>query len=158
MSSVPEDWVFIGVGHSERQDDGVGPYIADALGRHGLTAVAHQGDGSGLLELWDARQRCVVIDAVAGGGAPGTVHLFRDLGDPAFAGAGFVHSTHQIGLPEAVALGRALGRLPERLMVIGITGTTFGFGSALSPPVAEAAEQLIDRLAGGMDPFSAGPG
>ena len=69
-----------------------------------------------------------------------------------------MHSTHQIGLPEAVALGRALGRLPERLMVIGITGTAFGFGSALSPPVAEAAEQLIGRLAGGIDPFAAGSG
>lgn len=158
MSSAPEDWFFIGVGHGERQDDGVGPYVAEALGRHGLPAVVHQGDGSGLLDLWDARESCVVIDAVAGGGAPGTIRIFRDLGDPAFAGAGFVHSTHQIGLPEAVALGRALGRLPDRLMVIGITGTAFGFGNALSPQVAETAERLIWRLAGGMNPFDGGSG
>ena len=151
--SAPEPGIFIGVGHAERQDDGVGPFVADGLRARGLPAVVHEGDGTGLLDLWESRRACVVIDAVADAGAAGTVRVFTDLDDPEFARAAFVHSTHRLGLPEAVALGRALGRLPDRLVVIGVAGAAFGFGSRLSPPVASAAERLIDRLAAAEDPF-----
>ena len=147
MSSAPDTGIFIGVGHAERQDDGVGPYVADGLRRRGLPAVVHEGDGTGLLDLWEFRRACIVIDAVAGAGAAGSLRVFTDLDDPNFARTAFVHSTHRLGLPEAVALGRTLGRLPGRLVVIGVTGSVFGFGSQLSPPVALAAERLIDRLA-----------
>ncbi len=153
MSSAPDSGIVIGVGQAERQDDGVGPYVARALKQRGLPAVAHEGEGSGLLELWQFRPACIVIDALSGAGPPGRLRVFADLEDPAFRRAAFVHSTHRLGLPEAVALGRTLGRLPDRLAVIGITGAAFGFGSALSPPVATAAEGLIETLAGAKDAF-----
>ena len=148
----PETSIIIGVGHSERQDDGVGPYVAQALHRRGLPAVGHEGDGTGLLDLWESRPACIVVDAVADAAVPGTLRVFTDFDSPRFARAAFVHSTHRLGLPEAIALGRMLGRLPARLVVIGITGRAFDFGNRLSPPVAAAAEQLIDRLAA-RDPF-----
>lgn len=143
----PETGIIIGVGHSERQDDGVGPYVAQALNRRGLPAVGHEGDGTGLLDLWESRPACIVVDAMADAAAPGTLRVFTDFDDPVFARAAFVHSTHRLGLPEAIALGRTLGRLPARLVVIGVTGSAFDFGSRLSPPVAAAAEQLITCLA-----------
>ncbi len=138
--------LVIGLGHRERQDDGIGPYVAQALRQRGLPARAYEGEGTVLLDLWDGLDRCLVIDAVSGPGAPGSLHIFDDADDPGLARAAFVHSTHRFGLPEAIALGRALGRLPKRLQVIGITGTAFGFGSGLSPEVAAAAERLIERL------------
>ena len=153
MSSAPDSGIIVGVGHSERQDDGVGPYVARALRRRGLPAVVHEGDGSGLLDIWETRPACIVIDATAGDDASGRFRVFTDLDDPAFARAGFVHSTHRLGLPEAVALGRTLGRLPARLVVIGITGAAFGFGDTLTPQVTATAERLIDALAGAKDPF-----
>ncbi len=153
MSSAPDSGIIVGVGHSERQDDGVGPYVAEELRRRGLPAVAHEGDGSGLLDLWESRPTCIVIDAMSGGMAPGRLCVFVDPNDPALARTAFVHSTHRLGLPEAVALGRTLGRLPTRLVVIGITGAAFGFGDTLSPPVASAAERLIDALTEVDDPF-----
>ena len=58
----------------------------------------------------------------------------------------FVHSSHRFGVPEAVALARTLGRLPPRLIVIGITGADFGFGDELSPPVAAAADHVIEQF------------
>ena len=153
MSSAPDSGIVIGVGQTERQDDGVGPYVARALKQRGLPAVAHEGEGSGLLDLWQFRPACIVIDALSGAAPPGRLRVFTDLDDPAFRRAAFVHSTHRLGLPEAVALGRALGRLPERLAVIGIAGAAFGFGGTLSPPVAAAAERLVDALAGAEDAF-----
>ena len=152
----PGSGIVIGVGHAERQDDGVGPYVARGLRQRGLPAVVHEGEGSGLLDLWDCRRACIVVDAVADVAAPGIIRVFNDLDDPAFARAAFVHSTHRLGLPEAVGLGRMLGRLPLRFVVIGITGAAFGFGSRLSPPVAVAAEDLIERLAGAEDAFCDG--
>ncbi len=156
MSSGADSGILIGVGHADRQDDGVGPYVAQELARRGLPAVVHEGDGTGLLDLWQSRPACIVIDAVAGAGAPGTVHTFTEFDHPDFLRADFVHSTHRVGVPEAIALGRALERLPERLLVIGIAGAAFGFGERLSPAVALAADRLIDRLGAAEDMF--GPG
>ena len=151
--SAAESGIVIGVGHAERQDDGVGPYVALSLCRRGLPAVVHEGDGTGLLDLWEGLPACLVVDAVADEAAPGLVRVFTDLDDPSFARAMFVHSTHRLGLPEAVALGRALGRMPERLVVVGVAGAAFGFGDSLSPEVLASAELLIDRLAGADDAF-----
>ncbi len=159
MSSAADRGAFrgllIGLGHAERQDDGVGPFVAEQLQRRGLPAVVHGGDGTALLDLWDGQPVCVVVDAMAAPGAEsGALRVFTDFEDPGFQRAGFVHSTHRLGLPEAVALGRTLGRLPGRLVVIGIAGTAFGFGPALSSPVRAAAESLIGRIAD--DGFSFG--
>lgn len=155
MSSAPDTGtgIVIGVGHAERQDDGVGPHVARGLGRRGLPAVVHEGEGTGLLDLWESRPACIVVDALSEAAAPGTIRVFTDFDHAGFARAAFVHSTHRLGVPEAVALGRALGRLPRRLVIIGITGTAFGFGSVLTAPVALAAEQLIDRLAAAENAF-----
>jgi len=162
MSSEPEraraeGGIIIGVGHAERQDDGVGPYVAKTLARRDLPAVAHEGDGSGLLGLWQDRSICVVVDAIGQAdqslSRAGQVQVFFEPDDAVFARTAFVHSSHRIGLPEAVALGKALDRLPDRLIVIGIVGTAFGFGCELSPPVAKAAERLIACLAGTEEPF-----
>ena len=146
MSNAPDSGLIIGIGHADRQDDGVGPHVARALAGRGLPAIVHEGDGAGLLDLWDRRCACIVIDAMANAEEPGTIRVFTDVDDPGFARTSFVHSSHRIGLPEAVALGRALDRMPERLTVIGVSGTDFGFGGRLSPPVAAAADRLIDRL------------
>ena len=156
MSSAPDTGIFIGVGHAERQDDGVGPHVAQGLQRRGLPAVVHEGDGTGLLDLWACRRACIVVDAVADAGAAGTLRVFTDPDDADFARTAFVHSTHRLGLPEAVALGRTLGRLPGRLVVIGVAGAAFGFGRRLSPPVALAAERLVEHLATAQDAFDNG--
>lgn len=162
MSSAPElvgvqGRILIGVGHAERQDDGVGPYVVKALARRGLPAVVHEGDGSGLLGLWQGRSVCIVVDAIGQANRSpsnaGQVRVFLEPDDTALARTAFVHSSHRIGLPEAVALGKALDRLPGRLIVIGIVGTAFGFGYAFSPPVAKSADRLIDCFAGAEEPF-----
>ena len=152
MSSAADSGAFegllIGLGHAERQDDGVGPFVAGELQRRGLSAVVHGGDGTALLDLWDRQPLCVVVDAMAAPGAePGALKVFTDFEDPGFQRAGFVHSTHRLGLPEAVALGRTLGRLPGCLVVVGIAGTDFGVGPDLSSPVRATAESLIRRIA-----------
>ncbi len=142
----PAEPLIIGVGHRHRQDDAVGPYVAEALAARGLDAKVHEGDGLGLLELWAGRARCIVVDAMAGD-TPGTVARF-DGGAEELQAARFVHSSHRIGVAEAIALGRELGRMPGKLEVIGICGRNFDFGTELSPEVRQAADALVEELAG----------
>jgi hydrogenase maturation protease len=59
------------------------------------------------------------------------------------AGRNLGASTHGLGVAEAVALGDALGRLPRRLIIIGIEGRRFEVGADLSPEVARAVDEAV---------------
>ena len=55
--------------------------------------------------------------------------------------------THALGIAHAVAVARALDRLPQRLVVVGIEADDTGFGDGLSPRVAAAVAQAVDLIA-----------
>ena len=55
-------------------------------------------------------------------------------------------STHALGLGDAIELARALGRLPERLIVFGIEAAGFEAGADLSPAVAGAIEPVAEAV------------
>jgi hydrogenase maturation protease len=87
----------------------------------------------------------VVIDAIRTGAPPGTMHrldaLDRTLVAPPSA------STHGAGVACAVALGRALDRLPERLIVLGIEPAQTDHGDRLSEPIVASFDRLVARAA-----------
>ena len=58
----------------------------------------------------------------------------------------FRSSTHAFGVGDAVELARALGRLPERVVVYGIEGADFTAGAGLSTQVAAAVQRVVDEL------------
>ena len=58
----------------------------------------------------------------------------------------FRHSTHALGVADAVELGRELERLPRRLAVYGIEGERFDAGEGLTPIVEIAVQDLVDEL------------
>ena len=65
--------------------------------------------------------------------------------------AGFTGtSTHAFSLAQAIELGRALGRLPERLLVVGIEGEGFeagaGPGAAVAAALEHGAAEVLARL------------
>ena len=142
-AQAPADLV-IGVGHSYRSDDAAGPVVARALAERGLPAIVHEGEGSALLDLWQGLDHVIVVDAVAGS-EPGTLHRL-DTNSGALPKVRFVHSTHDLGLPEALALGERFDRLPARLSIIGITGSDFSIGEDMTAPVRAATMQVIDEL------------
>jgi hydrogenase maturation protease len=133
-----------GVGNDWRGDDAAGLIAARRLREllPGVRVVEVGGDASALLDAWTGAELAIVIDAVRSGAPPGTIHRL-DGGPPAAMRLG---STHAIGLAEAIALGRALGRLPARLELYGIEAASFETGAGLSPEVARAVEALCERL------------
>ena len=138
--------LVIGVGNALRGDDGVGPWVAEALAARGFPAQVHGGDGAGLIELFERHARLVLVDASHSGAAPGALTTLDALAGPLPA-AFFHYSTHNFGLAEAVETARALGLLPTALTVHAIEGADFAAGQGLSPEVQQAAEALVARLA-----------
>jgi hydrogenase maturation protease len=138
----------IGLGNEFRQDDGVGLSVARRLASGvagSIDVIEHDGDGVSLLDAWEGARVVVLVDAVRSGAAPGTIHCL-DLHETALPDGAAWSSTHSLGLAEAVALARRLGRLPDALLVYGIEGRCFGPGRGLSPEVDGAAAAVVDML------------
>jgi hydrogenase maturation protease len=136
--------IVIGVGNEFRRDDGVGPRVVAELTGDlaGAELRVTDGEPGRLLDLWAGVALAVVVDAVhAPDHPPGTwFEVCADAPEPPATG------THGAGLGTAVALGRALGRLPHRLVVLAVCGSEFGFGAGLSAPVEAAIAPVAARV------------
>jgi len=138
--------LVIGVGNDWRGDDGAGPAVVGRLGCCPLvTVLRHGGDGADLIEVWQDAARVILIDAVRSGAAPGTVHRV-DAGAVDLPAHWRFCSSHHIGVAEAIALARVLGRLPRHLVIYGIEGENFALGTGLSPAVARAVETVAGEI------------
>ncbi|KJY43446.1 peptidase M52 [Streptomyces sp. NRRL B-1568] len=145
--------VVIGVGNTFRRDDGVGPAVVDLLreraARGGLPAgvrlVCCDGEPGRLMALWEGAELAVIVDAArARPGHPGRIHRLEPDGCPVRrAGAA---SGHGLGPAEAVALARALGAMPGRLVVYAVEGADGSLGTGLSPAVAAAVDPLAEQI------------
>ncbi|WP_228000303.1 hydrogenase maturation protease [Nocardia australiensis] len=136
--------VVIGVGNEFRRDDGIGPAVArdiEALDLSGVLVTVRDGEPTGLLDAWDGAELAVVVDAVeCEPSTPGrvwrtTVDALRELTTAT--------SSHALGIPDAVPLGRALGRLPRELVVIAVEAATLDLGVGLSGPVTAARPRVV---------------
>jgi hydrogenase maturation protease len=145
--SEADKLLVVGIGNAFRSDDGVGPFVAEALLAKGHPALVHAGDGTGLMDLFQMHGRLVLVDATRSGTEPGTMVSFDALVQKLPAEL-FHYSTHRFGLAEAVETARALGSLPNALTVYGIEGGNYEAGTQLSEAVREAAGRLIEELAG----------
>jgi hydrogenase maturation protease len=139
------------IGNRYRSDDGVAMQVADAV-RRDLppdVRVVYAADVLSLIDDWRGEDLAILIDAVRSGAPPGTVReIDATESFPAHMSAST--STHDLEVPQAIELARRLGRLPARLIVIGIEGCRFDHGAELSPAVAEAvplAAAIVRRLA-----------
>jgi hydrogenase maturation protease len=140
--------IIIGIGNPYRGDDGVGLIVARSLrdrSPRGVAVVEQDGEPAALIDAWEGADVVVLIDAVSSGSPPGTVHaidasktrLNRDL---------FRHSTHSLGVAEAVELARSLGRLPRALWIYGIEGTNFGASQEMCQEVIGAIPQTVQTV------------
>lgn len=143
--------VVIGMGNPMRRDDGIGHVALERLGRlpeldeRQVELVALDGEATRLIAAWRGRRRAIVIDAGRAGAAPGTVHRL-EAGVDRLPGWTESPSSHTAGLAEAVALGDALGALPDQLIVLGVEAEDLSMGEGLSPAVEAALPALVERI------------
>lgn len=116
----------------------------------GVEIVLAGRPGVGLLDLLDTTQQVVVVDVVRSGCNPGHIHQMRLSDVVERAGTYEPVSSHDLGPADAFRLAEALGRpLPDGLFV-GIEGLRFELGTALSPPVELAVDELVAALRGAL--------
>ncbi|MGV9665280.1 hydrogenase maturation protease [Nocardia niigatensis] len=136
--------VVIGVGNEYRRDDGIGPAVVRYLQKLCLPGVSVElcdGEATDLLDVWAGAELAVVVDAVlCEPSTPGriwrtTVDTLRER----------THATssHALGIPDALPLGRVLNRVPAELVVIAVEAQRLDLGIGLSGPVAAARPEVV---------------
>jgi hydrogenase maturation protease len=139
---------LIGVGNPWRRDDGVGWAVVAAAGRrlgHSVAIVEADGEPSRLIDAWTDADLAVAVDGVTSGAKPGTIHVWH--GDAELRRGSRSNGSHSLGLADAIALGRAVQRLPRQLVVVGIEVQETSNGDELSPPLVGRVEQAADLVA-----------
>jgi len=138
--------IVIGVGNPYRRDDAVGLLVADFVARRGGHAVQCDGEPAGLLLAWEGADLAVVVDAVVcEPSTPGRVHRTTVEELPSAHGG---TSSHGLGIPDAVALATAVGRMPRQLVVYAVEAADVDLGVGLSEQVALALPTLVDQVLG----------
>jgi hydrogenase maturation protease len=113
--------------------------------------VTWEADPAGLLEAWSGAELAIVVDTAVSGAEPGTVKRFDASAGPLPATPAVGSTTHALGVTEAIELARALGRLPRRLVVYCIEGSSFATGAALDPRVERAIDEIVERIVGDLE-------
>lgn len=141
-------------------DDGVGVAAVEALRRRGLGGRAELIDAGlafseVLCDLAPARP-LVVLDAVRGGGRPGTVYRLTadELGAGSLSAA---VSLHEVNVLPALRMEALAGREFTDVTIFGVEPAVIEWTEQLSPPVAGAVEKLVDAVRLYLDERADGP-
>lgn len=143
-----EKITVLGIGNILLSDEGVGVHVANKISAISLpehVSVVEGGtDGFRLLNIITETDHLIVIDAVRGGGEPGSIYLF-DIDDVRACPSGFKTSVHQIGILEVIDLSGLIGKTP-RTTIIGIEPKSLEMGMELSPEISEKIPRIIDLV------------
>lgn len=142
--------LYVGIGNRYRRDDGAALKLAEALRALAipdLTVMEATDDVIRLVDIWSDYDHVIMADAVVTGEEPGTLHRRDPLEHP-LPRHWFKLSSHQLGVVEAIELGRAMRRLPPRMSFVGIEGIDFGQGEGLTTAVEDALEIAVAVVRG----------
>lgn len=136
--------VILGLGNPLFSDEGVGIHLVRGLQHEEICERAEIVDGGTdalyLLGTIEGTGHLVVVDAIDGDGVPGS--LYRLEGAQIAMAWKNRLSAHQIGFQEVLALARLQGRLPARLVLLGVQPQTLDWGTELSDTVAGVLPRL----------------
>ncbi|SFG59922.1 hydrogenase maturation protease [Neptunomonas qingdaonensis] len=144
--------LIISIGNRYRCDDGVGPYTLDLLQLvlgESSDFIENIGDTSALLDIWQDRDKVVLIDACYADDTDdkNLGQIFRLDGlNESLPADNPVSSNHAISIANAIELGKLLHQLPQSLTIYSISGNNFSQGEAISPPLLIAAQHLVSLI------------
>lgn len=155
--------IIVGLGNPILGDDGVGWKVAEEVRRHipeGSLAYGNssctQNDatveclslgGIGLMEHLIGFDDAILVDSFRSDEGSGSI-LVLHLDDLPNYSAYHTESVHDTSLQTALSVGRQMGaKLPERIMVVGVTTEkSFEFSEELSPAVKDAVPQAVHAV------------
>lgn len=145
VNSAPR-LLVVGCGNDFAGDDGAGLEFVRRLGARGVEGVelmAATQPGVGLIDVFARAGAVLLVDAVASGAPPGTMHfgpLSEDAVEPRHLGR---FSAHGWGVGEVMRLARALGREMPPMMLLGIEIGSVERGAPMTPEVERALTACV---------------
>lgn len=136
--------VVLGVGNELLKDEGLGVHAARALAAelwaNNLEVIE---SGSALDALPGGRQigKLVVIDAVCGGGEPGSIYRFTP--DDIELEPARVASLHELSLLDGLKLSEVAGIKPAETVIIGVEPKDVDYGTELSAEVESRLPEVL---------------
>jgi hydrogenase maturation protease len=127
---------------SPHGDDQAGWQVVERLQREpveGIEAILVRTPLE-LLEHLKPRAALVIVDACRSGAEPGTI-LRTEWPDSRLGGCDGP-STHGFGVVRVLELAAALGRLPSRVVLLGVEANACGPAGKVSPAVTHALDEL----------------
>ena len=142
----------IALGNPMASDDGAAMEAARRLPpRDGVEVVLAGRPGPGLLDLLDPSVPTVVLDVVRLGVPVGSV-VELPLSEVSTASVdGKPLSSHGLGVPQALAMAEALGRVLPPGLFVGLGARVFEPGTELSREVGLAVDDLIAAAQGAIE-------
>jgi hydrogenase maturation protease len=166
--------LIAGIGNIFLGDDAFGSEVARRMAGHTLPDGVRVTDFGirgidltyALLEDFDA---AILVDATPRGGTPGTLYVIECRPDEGALDTSAAHpviDAHSMDPLKVLRLASALGKTPQRILVVGCEPATFGSeedpAMGLSEPVEAAVgeailliDSVVDRLLSGQ--YEPGP-
>lgn len=143
----PPKVAVIGMGNLLLKDEGVGIHVIQALEKASLEGCGEFMIVDGgtctdiLLQLPQGIEKLIIVDAVKGGGEPGSIYRFTP-GDIAFE-LGTQTSVHQLGLAESLEMMAAARTEAPQVIILGIEPKEIDWGLEISAELQEQVPQMI---------------
>ena len=149
--SIPDEkkkTVILGVGNLLLSDEGVGVHVINKMmDMHfppDIELIEGGVDGLRLMNLVVGVDRLIVIDAVKGGGSPGSIYKFRPEEFVTRTDISKL-SVHQVGILEVIRLSGLVGKLPETT-IIGVEPKSIEMGMELTPKIQSKVPRIIELV------------
>lgn len=141
--------LILGVGNILLSDEGLGVRVVELLKENYIfpdnVKLLDGGTlGIDLLYFLEGIEKLIVVDAILGGKAPGTLYKFSGAEVEAYF-KGKV-SAHEVGIQEVLGIAQLTGKYPKEVVVIGMEPQSLEISLELSPAVKDNLQKLIQEV------------
>jgi hydrogenase maturation protease len=149
-ANYPPRTAVIGVGNLLLKDEGVGVHVVQAMQKASLKSKDELTiiDGGTCPDTFyllpQGLDKLIIVDAVRGGGKPGTLYRFTPQ-DIVFR-RGTVTSLHQLGVAEGLNMIEHTGLNPQEVVIIGVEPKEIDWGLEMSPELQQRVPQIIELV------------
>lgn len=144
----------VGVGNVLLKDEGVGVHVARALRERVETdrsnvEIIDGGTSPDVFLLVEGVRKLIVVDAVKGGGSPGSIYRFHP--NDIISGGQCIVSVHQVGLLDGLRMIEYSAAKPENIVIIGVEPKEIDWGMELSTELNERLPEIVKVVMGEVD-------
>jgi hydrogenase maturation protease len=153
VEAAPRRVLVVGLGNTDRGDDGIGVLVANNLrGRlpSDVTILAPIRDPLSLIDDLEEFDALVCVDAAAPLGIPGRIFRINLATEDLPRDVALV-SSHDFGLAPSIDLARVLQLALPDIVVYAIEGSCFEAGTGVTPQVGVAGAEAVDRIVAEVD-------